>query len=445
MPVTQYQTKQVVTEPLPYTINAYTSKDSVARHDKNIANNVSDFLVYGPRAVLCMNLAMYFQYIFGRTLPNRFGYYEFDFKDFCKLFEWTDSLQRTVRDKEELYITDNKEQVFNAFNIDSDIDDKDYLVNKENLLRFAQTKIGDAFVRLRFQGIIYSNKSKYTDGNEIVAYSGQSVFFLKEFIAAYTVIRGRASRLTIEYKPNVQSVYNSVLNFTYTNCKQLGELRKNKSLDFLHLYLSYVLNTLKTRPDDAFDNRWSITRKKFAKVVFLDPNREYSDLNRAILRKCRAYRDLKNIEPVEFSISRQENSVLIVFPELKPATAEQKKKARSFAYKRFFQQKLYDYYAEVHCNVNSTPLSFKEWLNSPTVDVDQKKMAYVISQKLIYKNMNVSIDSLKERDLNAIGIGDLTQQPQLSVVGSKIKPKGKRYPGAVFPIEDVVRARKSKN
>jgi len=43
------------------------------------------------------------------------------------------------------------------------------------------------------------------------------------------------------------------------------------------------------------------------------------------------------------------------------------------------------------------------------------------------------------------GIGDLTQQPQLSVVGSKIKPKGKRYPGAVFPIEDVVRARKSKN
>ncbi len=399
MTLIQKHKDKYIDEPLPQLLDV-NEDDVYARHDKNIANNVSDFFVYGPRNKLCMNLTLYFHYVYQRTNPDLYGFFDFNIEHFCELFDWTDNLQRVVDNEEELYITDHRDAIYRSFDID---EEKDEDINNRmisNIERFAKTKIGDAFIRLTFQNIIYSHKSYYYEGESTKLYSGKSLTFLDEFLASYSHIKGSSFKLTVQYKPNQKSLLNNVKNFAKTNLALLGTFRKTDNLDFLHLYISYVLNKLKI--SEKFENMWSINRKSFARLLGLNPEREPKELNKAIRRKINKYKDLSP-DPIKFTLPMTDYVVIIEFPELKPATKEQKKIAIQYAFKRYFEQEMYENYVKYHVNEEKNPKTFKQWIQDFTLDIEQKKFAYVAAQRVIYKR-KISVNEISEAECARIGI-----------------------------------------
>lgn len=414
--------KKLVKDPLPTSLEGYDNPDDVfARHDKNLANNVADFFVYGPRAKLCMNLTLYFQYVYQRTNPDLLGYFEFELKRFCELFEWTDNLQRVIENEEDMYITHHRDQIYRAFDEE---DEKDKEINKrmiDNIERFARTKIGDAFIRLNFQGILYSNKSYYYEGDNSVLYSGRKVTFLEEFMANYKDYKGRASKLTINYRPNEKFILNNVKNFAYTNLNLLGKLRKTESLDFLHLYISFVLNKLKT--GKKFTNIWTLNRKLFAKLLGLSTDREVKDLNRVIRRKLAKYQEIEEVENIKFTLPKDDFVVIIEFLDLKPATREQRKLAIQQAFRRHFEDELYHNYVRYHVNLEENPITFKEWVTKGDLDVEQKMFSYIAAQRVIYKR-KLALKDLTQDDFEKIGITKSLDDKKIY----KIEEKNGVYP-----------------
>lgn len=401
--------QRLIDFPLPSNLEGYSNpEDVITRHDKNLANNVADFLEYGSRAKLCMNLSIYFQFVYGRTNSDFDGFYPFDIKHFCELFEWSDSsLQRVVTKKEELYITEHRNDIYRAFKVDPEDKDAQTINTINNIERFAKTKIGDAFFRLRFQEIVYSNQSQFIEDGKKVIVAGRSVSLLEEFIAGYTWLRGKASKLKIIYIPNEKNILNNVKVFAFTNCKTLGELRKNDNLDFLHLHMGFIVNSLKiqkVKKNEEFSREWNINRKLIARLLGLDPKRDIYELNKEIKRKLNKYSKLEISEPFLWRFSDSDFSVLLTFPKLEPASKEQLSKAFASTFRRHFENKLYDVYVEQHANLEEKPLSFMEWLSSPELDVEQKKFAYVTSQRVIYHNKTITIDKLTNKDLLKIGI-----------------------------------------
>lgn len=414
--------KKLVENPLPTSLEGYNNPEDVfARHDKNLANNVADFFVFGPRSKLCMNLSLYFQFVYQRSNPDLYGYYEFDLKHFCNLFEWTDNLQRVIDKDSDMYISEHRDQVYRAFDVETE---EDIEINKrmlENIERFAKTKIGDAFIRLNFQGILYSNKSFYYEGDKSLLYTGRSITFLEEFMANYKEYRGRATKLSIKYKPNEKFILNNVKNFAYTNLNLLGKLRKTENLDFLHLYISYVLNKLKTAKD--FSNIWTLNRRLFAKLLGISSDREPKELNKVIRRKLKRYQELEEVENIKFTLPLSDFVVVMEFVDLRPATKEQRKVAIQQAFRRHFEDELYHNYVRYHANLEDNPITFKEWIAEQKMDIEAKMFSYVAAQRVIYKR-KISLKDLTQEDLVRIGISTSLDEKKMV----RLEKENKIYP-----------------
>lgn len=367
-----------------------------SRFSKYLSYNVTEFKNFSNES-LALDITAYIFEICQKTYTDAWGYFEFDYVKFCKIFTYSTDYVFTHFKKSDCveYIKGGKEVSLskipfivqrNRDNINLDaIFDKSTKHNDS----FSTTILGNVFYELRYRSFIDPKNNILRDKDGAVRELHLSdLNLIEEYVVFYH--RNRRDRTIIKFKPNKLLLFNNFKAFFNINMNNFKDLKLPEKK--LYIYISDKIGEIKYKHQNeisiSVNEGCSIANiqraekkdnKKTLKNFLNSINQKLDESDRFILNPD------KKLTPN----SRHNYLLSLQFPNVKHLDNTQRNAILKATYDDYYKKALHEAYIKFHIAnskiSNEEKLSFDKWLNS-NLNIDQKISAYIEAQAIIFEN-----------------------------------------------------------